>query len=67
MTYSDTKDDAQTKLYALQSPEIKEALERLRLRYPAAPSVEEVQLSLDKALGERSLTEELYRMRGCDG
>ncbi len=53
------------RLYALENPEIEEYLQRTRRRYGryAAPA-REVRASLDKALGDRTLTEELHKLRG---
>ncbi len=53
-------------LDALQSPKVMKDLERLRKRYARRVTpFGEVRAMLDEALGDRSLTEELYRMRGC--
>ncbi len=60
-----TKEEARAKLYAMQSKEVTQALDRMRARYPAAPTIEAVRERLSKV--DHSLTEELYRMRGCDG
>jgi hypothetical protein len=53
------------KVYASQVPEVEVSLEKLRKRYARyAVSAEEVRTMMDKALGERTLTDELYRLRG---
>ena len=52
------------KLYSLQSPEVQESLDKLRKRYGKyAVPAEQALAMMDKALGERSLTEELYEIR----
>ena len=52
------------RLYAQQSPEIEQSLEKLRKRYGKyAVPADELRKMLDKELGERTLTEELYALR----
>ena len=60
------EDDVRAKLYALQTPEVTRSLDKMRKQYSEAPPIEEVRAMLGQALGDRSLTEELYRMRRCD-
>lgn len=52
------------RLYALQSPEIATTLAELRARYGkyTVPDAE-LRKSIDKAMGNKTLTEELYAMR----
>ena len=53
--------------YRLGSTEAKAMLDELAKKYPRpAPSVKDVRAMLDHALGERTLTEELYRLRQDD-
>lgn len=51
------------RLYAL-SPEVQASLEKLRKRYGKhAMPASELRKLLDKQLGDRTLTEELYKLR----
>lgn len=53
--------------YRLGSTEAKAMLDELATKYhQPAPSVKDVRAMLDHALGDRSLTEELYRLRQDD-
>ena len=55
-------------LEELSSPEAEEAIrkeaERIRNGPDPIPTVAEVRAMMDKALGDRTLTEELYKLRG---
>ena len=52
------------RLHALQSPDVQASLEKLRRKYSRyAVPVEQVRAMLDEALGERTLTQELYALR----
>jgi hypothetical protein len=54
------------RLKELSSPEVDESLSRLRERYGRrAGAAADVRAILDKALGSRSLTKELYKSRGA--
>ena len=66
MQSDQAKEEVRAKLHALQTPEVTRSLEKMRKRYSDAPPIEEVRAMLGQALRDRSLTEELYRMRGCD-
>jgi len=61
------KPRTQRTLLAMQTPEVTRFLTRMRRLYPKARPLEEVRAMMAEALGDRSLTDELYRMRGCDG
>lgn len=53
------------KLFLLESPEVQESLGRLRRRYERyASSADQVREMMDNALGDRTLTELLYELRG---
>lgn len=50
----------------LRNPEIDAYLERLRrLYHKHLVPIEDIQDMMDKVLGEESITDELFRMRGC--
>ena len=55
-------------LEELSSPEAEEAIrkeaERIRNGPEPPPTLEEVRAMMDEALGDRTLTEELYKLRG---
>ena len=52
------------RLHALQSPDVQASLEKLRRKYGRhAVPVDQVRAMLDEALGERTLTQELYALR----
>lgn len=55
-------------LEKLSSPKQEEAIrkeaEELRKRYDYDPTASEVRAMMDEALGDRTLTEELYKLRG---
>lgn len=52
------------RLQAAQNPEIEEYLRRIRRRYGRyATSASEVRAMMDKALGGRTLSDELYKLR----
>ncbi len=58
--------DILARLKTLASPEVDESLCRLRERYgQRRGSAADVRAILDRALGSRSLTEELYKSRGA--
>ncbi|MDP2935603.1 MAG: hypothetical protein Q8O86_03840 [Dehalococcoidia bacterium] len=53
------------KLFLLESPEVQGSLGRLRRRYGRyASSADQVREMMDNALGDRTLTELLYELRG---
>ena len=57
--------EAILRLLALQSPGVQESMDKLQKQYGEyAVSADEVRAMLDKALGDRTLTEELHKLRG---
>ena len=53
------------RLSALQSPEVGDSLRKLMKRYAQyATSADQVRAILDEALGDHTLTAELYELRG---
>jgi len=58
------KPELALRLYASQSSEVQRSLEALYKRYGKyAVAAKELRAVLDKALGERTLTEELYQIQ----
>lgn len=61
-----TTADLASRLHALESGDVQTSLAKLRKRYGRrATSAAAVRALLDKALGDRALTEELHRSRGA--
>ncbi len=56
--------EAILRLLASQSPGVQESMDKLQKQYGEyAVPADEVRAMLDKALGDRTLTEELYKLR----
>jgi hypothetical protein len=61
---STTSNDLELRFRNNQSPEVTRVIEKLNNQYEKfAVTLHELREILDKEMGERTLTEELYRMR----
>jgi hypothetical protein len=64
-TYAKPRESLEERVRRLESPTAYQSVERLTRRYAKIrATADEVREELDRVMGDRTLTEELYRMRG---
>ena len=58
------KSEIAQRFYSMQNPSVQESLEKLRTRHAKyAVPARELRAMLDEAMGDRTLTEELHKLR----